>query len=608
MLTRREELIEAETRLKPILTNAPIAISNLLADYNRMAQLSSSFGDMGVKGAYHLTQLASLTDSMISGRNDYEVGLDKVKDNFQGALEDNEGTMGSFQEGVAFGEINSLRDAARWSAGTSIQAIPSLSLAATGSFAMPLFYLSGAGGKAAEIALAEYKAAERLVKNKEYLANNLELDIDTRAAIDAEMQQDADLLAIPDWKNMTAAVFAGIFEVAFEKFGTMRLLKGISKATARIPLDGIRAASLDAATVWAKSAGSEGGTEALTEFANNAMDIYLLGEEKNLFEGTVEAFAGGALVGFGLSTIKGGGMVAEAWSSAAATKEEQGKLRNIVDKLRELTGVKDLNNLLDPNVPLPKQTPEVQQLIDELMDEGKAIKNSIINRLGVDLTIEDLYDVEVANMGMRKINAQMEAAIKSGTSSEKLAAIKKELESRFNALAKTREEILTSEDGRRMGKKINSALNINFESTEAYKQYTQAQQDLAVGRAIQSFDSQGNREKQSAFRQAREKLGDKATNEQVRTEAIVQHKQAADKKTLAKGKESVRNYIDSREGLDINIVSVQTDAEAIAALNEAGITGETLKTALEAIKNGTFNGIENAEGTVIVHELSLIHI
>jgi hypothetical protein len=606
LLTRREELIEAETRLKPILTNAPIAISNLLADHNRMAQLSSTFGDMGVKGAYHLTQLASLTDSMISGRNDYEVGLDKVKDNFQGALEDNEGTMGSYQEGVAFGEINSLRDAARWSAGTSIQAIPSLSLAATGSFAMPLFYLSGAGGKAAETALAEYKAAERLVKNKEYLANNLELDIDTRAAIDAEMQQDADLLAIPDWKNLTAAAFAGIFEVAFEKFGTMRLLKGISKATARIPLDGIRAASLDAATVWAKSAGSEGGTEALTEFANNAMDIYLLGEEKNLFEGTVEAFAGGALVGFGLSTIKGGGMVAEAWSSAAATKEEQGKLRNIVDKLRELTGVKDLNNLLDPNVPLPKQTPEVQQLIDELMDEGKAIKNSIINRLGVDLTIEDLYDVEVANMGMRKINAQMEAAIKSGTSSEKLAAIKKELESRFNALAKTREEILTSEDGRRMGKKINSALNINFESTEAYKQYTEAQQKLALGRAIQSFDSQGNREKQSAFRQAREKLGDEATNEQVRTEAIVQHKQAADKKTLAKGKESVRNYIDSREGLDINIVSVQTDAEAIAALTEAGITGETLKTALEAIKNGTFNGIENAEGTVIVHETNAI--
>ena len=53
-----------------------------------------------------------------------------------------------------------------WGANTTVQAIPSLSMAFTGAAAMPLFFLSGYGSSAAEFAVKEYEAIDTLLNIK----------------------------------------------------------------------------------------------------------------------------------------------------------------------------------------------------------------------------------------------------------------------------------------------------------------------------------------------------------------------------------------------------------------------------------------------------------
>ena len=68
----------------------------------------------------------------------------------------------------------------------------------------------------------------------------------------------------------------------------------------------------------------EGGSEFATTFVQNFGDRFILGENKNLFEGGLESFAQGALMGGGFGAAVAGRGFKQAFVSSLATESRDG--------------------------------------------------------------------------------------------------------------------------------------------------------------------------------------------------------------------------------------------------------------------------------------------
>ena len=525
---------------------------------------------------------------------------------FKDILQDGAATQANY--GQSGEGIRNIEDATRWAASTAIQAAPSLSLAATGAFAMPLFFLSGAGGKAVEHAQGRYNAADRLNKNVGYLEANPDISAEERMSIEAEMQKDADTLNVPEWKNMTSEMSSGLFEVAFEGLGTLRILQGLGDVARALPKEGLKKASRAAVNLLVKNQAIEGATEGLTELSNNIMDINLMGEDKNYFDGVGEAFAGGALIGAGLSITTAGGMISEAVSNSLSTKAELQQLRDNADAIGKLLGIEGVTNPNSPDLIPPGTNPEVVKLVEEIQLGSKALKEEILGRIGVDLTAENLYDIGAVDQKMRQLEKQMNGVIESGVRGNQLAAVKNELQSRYNELAKQKEEILSPEDGGKSNRKKNAAEVVQFDSTQAYENYTEAQAIAQTAALVGRYNTQGEVSKQQGLQEAREELKEKyrePTAEQIKEKAQANFIENDTKTRLAKGKANVEAFIAS-SNLDIKINAFQTNEATKAAIEESSMKPAEKTRALKALAKGNFVAVEDGAGGIIVNELAAV--
>jgi hypothetical protein len=447
----------------------PLAIKDFGANYNRLQQLTSNFKGLAADANYLTAQLGQL------------LGDDpKYKEAaFQMAAGIKEEQQ-KFQRSVKVDEIGSLQEAGMWlmSSGTSL--IPSFAMAFTGPAALPLFFATGAGSTGVETAIAERDAAKRMLSNRELLDGNPNMDALERSAIEEQMQQDSKTLNITEWRKITAQIWNGLAEVAFEKTGTLFLLKSLKQGAKLLPPETIKQSAIKLGKDVAKGIRVEGGSEWATNTFQNFADIYILDEDKNffeaitdekLFEEGLETFAQGALMGGGMSVGGNLGAIKEAYFSELATSKESARLKEIIAKLESLTGVKGLTNAGD-GVPLPQQTQEVQALVEELTGEANDIKNNVIARLGVDLTLEDAKAVGDINRQMRKVNADfVKLASNTDLGAAQLKAIEIEYRAKFDKLAEQRENILTNEQLSAENLKESSGNKVVFDAQSGYNLY-----------------------------------------------------------------------------------------------------------------------------------------
>ncbi len=480
-ITGFQNLVESdETKL------AFQAANDLSLDYSLLNKLGTNFKKTAVDLGYGAWQIMNVVAGVATKgftEEALEAGVKASEADFKDILTESAEEMAGFDTGVAFDDIFKGDDVfgnmVNWAANTSVQAIPSLTLAFTGPAAMPLFFLSGYGSTAADSAVKEYEAVSRMLENgktlqlnKEYkneVARLLSSGMDMMSAenaayesitekykddesmrnvnfliteeqsveLEKQMVADEKVVNIPAYKEIGLAAVAGAAEVIFERLGTYAILNGVNKVTSLAPTKREIFKSV------LKSANQEGLTEGATEFANNFARMTIMGEDVNLFEGVTESYFGGALIGGPLELKSAApAMYAHmAHESMSASEIKQYKAK--IQELGRLIGDQNLSTLLNPNIELPGNlAPATVELIREVQQEGELLQDQAIERLQNNLTAEEIIELGEINMRMRQINTRLIKASNSSLSQAEVSATAASLQSKFDKLSDRREALL----------------------------------------------------------------------------------------------------------------------------------------------------------------------
>ena len=446
LIKKQEDLYSFSQSLKEGEYETLFRISDDLSkNYNLLEKLGVNFKKTAIDIGYGAFQVMMATGSLVS-EGSIDPGIKLAEDIAKETLQEIDKEVKAFDEGVQFSRIGKddgvFGNLVNWAANTTVQAVPSLTLAFTGPAAMPLFFASGYGSTASDFAIKEYDAAERMVVNSEKLAKYKEdpslFTEEEIASINQQMQADSEIINLPGWKEMTTAAIAGTAEVLFERLGTMAILKGVNKALSPIPTKRAVVKSI------LKSANQEGLTEAATELTNNFAKIAILGEDISAFEGVAESYFGGALIGGPLELKHAAPAVYANLAHEAMTKQEIREYNAKIERLRKLTGIQNLESLLNSRMPLPENlSEEAKALVKDVQQEGEFLQDQAIQRLQKRLSYDQLQELGQINMQMRQLNQRLIKVARSSTSQAQITAVKEQLQDKFNELANRREELLT---------------------------------------------------------------------------------------------------------------------------------------------------------------------
>ncbi len=524
--------------------------------YSLINKLGVNFKDLAINigyGAYQIAsgvagaQAAAMSDepNIVAGfGRGVKTAEKRAKDVLQGA----EIEKSRLSQGVAFEDIDLSKPSSlvNWAGNTAVQAIPSLTMAFTGPAAMPLFFASGYGSKATELATQEYAAADRMITNKKLLDSGT-LTPEETTSIEAQMDADAKITNMPLWKEMTVSAIAGGAEVIFEKLGTVAILKGVNNA--------VNPLRPQIAKAVAKSANQEGLTEAATEITNNFASIYILGEDKNIMDGALESYAGGALIGAPLQLKQSLPAVYKNLAHQYMTSAEIQAYNGKVEKIKELSGLSNIDSLLNPAAPLPKNiSPEIKKLIEEVQTEGELLEDAAISRMNSRLSAEDLTTVGELNLRMRQINQRLIDLAQSGASIAEIDAAKNTLQEQFDSLSSQREAILTDNSGQRKAARHNASLKVSIDAKTAFE--VAFGRELAQKQAMSGarFDQLDDVSKNEYLKKAKESGADNI-EQAAKREFFIE----TNKKQMAADESNARDLLEEL-GLTNQIVSL-SDAD-----------------------------------------------
>ena len=518
-----------------------LAVEVLKKDYNRLRQMRNVAKGM----AADVWMLGAELDEMMG--ISYEGEYDKAVALKREIMREAEG----FQRNLTIDEVNSTKDAGRWIAGAATNLLPSLGLAATGQAALPLFFMTGSGGKLGEMAVAEQDAALRLAKNAKYLEDNPGLDEIEKAAIEMEMAEDSKTLGISDLQKYSVSALYGIAEVVFEKVGTVHLLKMMGKTARGLRPTNIKEGLKTIGSEWGKGLYREGGSEWATTLTGNAGDIYILGEDKNIFEGGLESFAQGGLMGVGMVSVNTPRLVKEAVVGELATRKENKRLKEIVQRISELTNMPIQNIDKGALGRFGNLTPEVRKLVEELTLESDAIKEQILEGLGTKYSAQDLFKIGEHNRKLRKIESEFsQIAADPKYSASQLKAFETEYRAKYEAEVEARDKILEDEAAIAENLKDANARSVIFDATQGYDMYNVRLQTESLLRISAEFDNIGSTQKQSlndAAKAELEKEGAEITNESVKSRARKNYIDTKYRELIEKGRDNVIAYIEANK-------------------------------------------------------------
>ena len=563
----------------------PYAIDDFNRNFDRVAQLVTSTKSMGTDVMYSMAQLALLRDPnalakmaggvKLSTQVEQNFGLVSLGGNMQKEME-------NFQRAIAVDEIGSIKDAGRWVAGSIPNLLPSLGMALTGPLAMPLFGLSGAGGSGMAMAIKQKDAASRMVSNIKLLDEKPDMDQLDRDAIETQMNKDSEILKIEDWRILGNQAVAGIAEVAFERIGTMSLLNGLKNGVKMLPPQTVKEGFEFVAKTLEKGFRVEGGSELGTTLVTNFGDIHILGEDKNYFEGGLESFAQGSLMGGGIGAVTAFKGVKQAVISELANKAEVESLFSITKKLRELTNMK----IQGPSDPALNDlgyvlAPEILKTIDDLKAKGRALEDGVLFKIGDDLSPEALKKVGEVNKKIRRINQRLiDAYANPNIKAGQLASIEKVLRGEFNELAGEREKILTNETDIKAAKKSAAEQKVSMDSSFGYQLYREKMLAESNQYVKNSFNDLSPQAKQAEIDEAIELLKEnpkegakEPTTKEIKQKALDNYVAKTYKTRIKSGQANAEKFAKDM-GLNVEFVVAETNEEAIEALKN--ISPDTL--------------------------------
>ena len=492
-----------------------IAVDNFNKDYSLLNKLGVDFKRTAVDLGYAGAQLITLLGTGVA--KGVEFADDEVMDELDAAwlplIERGQKESQLFATAPTLEQVEDLDDLFDWVGSTAIGAIPSLSMAFAGTAGMPLFFLSGYGGTSSEIMMNQYEATKRLATNAEILENQrVNMSPEEISEIETLMEEDAKIANLPQWRKITTSAWAGMSEVLFERLGTMAILKNASKAINPTSLTG-------AGIKFAKASNQEGMSEGATQISNNFGKWAFMGEQVNLFEGLGEAYAGGALIGGPLSLKSVAPAVYEYAVSTLMDKNTRADIQAKLNQLEELTGIDNLQNVLDPNTDLEGLSPEVKKLATEVIGEIELLKSGIANRLGNDLSNDVVIEVGRISLEMQQINERFTKIAQSGVAGAELVAAEKTLRAKFDKLADKREALLSYETNTKEAKAYNASLKASMDASAGYASMLYLQNARKQSESFREFNRLKNSARSKYLSQAKENLGENATSEEIRLEA-----------------------------------------------------------------------------------------
>jgi hypothetical protein len=480
---KEQELLQAtqskavDSGLLDRANTLPYALEDLSKNYDRIRQLGTGFKSLGADIGFGVVQVV---DTLVRPDKLFtETTLDRNQ-----RIEATYGIVGlgsdliketeDYQRAVQVDEIRSVKDAGRWVAGSTPNLLPSLAMAFTGPAAMPLFFMSGFGGKGMTIAIDQQEAYKRLIENRKILEENPDIDGFEKMFIEQQMEKDAKVVNISNIQAISTQVLYGGAEVVFEKAATMSMLKGIKEGVKTLPGVTIKEGFKFAGKELGKALYKEGGSEFATTFVQNWGDRYILGEDKNLFEGGLESFAQGALMGGGFGAVVAGRGFKQAFVSSLATRSEMKALKDITNKLKELTGDGSIQgpSSLDGADIDGLYEPEIASAIKDLIKEGKAKEDGVMFKLGSSLSIENAKAVDDINLEITKANKRFaQAAANTNVKAAELAALEKQTREDIDKLYEAREKILTNESSAAQTESNAASQAVYFEKSNGYQMY-----------------------------------------------------------------------------------------------------------------------------------------
>ena len=523
-----------------------LAMGVLKKDYNRLRQMRSVAKGMAADVWLLGAELDELMGISYEGEYDKAVALKRE------TMREAEG----FQTNLTIDEVGSMKDAGRWIAGAGTNLLPSLGLAATGPAALPLFFMTGAGGKLGEMAVAEEDAAMRLAKNAKYLEENPDIDELERAAIEEQMNADSEVLNIEEWRKLSTAALYGAAEVVFERVGTMHLLKNLGKTAKALKPTSVKQGMYAIGKTWGEGLKREGGSEFATTITGNIGDIYILGENKNVFEGGLESFAQGGLMGVSMVSINTPRLVKESIVGEIATRKESKRLKEIMERISELTNM-PINNIdLGSLGRFGNLTPEVRKMVEELTLESGSIKDEILEGLGTKYTAEQLFEIGERNKNLRKIEREWsEITSNPNFTASQLKAFEVEYRAKYEKESQKRNEILEDEISIAENLKEAGARTVNFDATSGYAMYDMRMQTESVLRMNSEFGKLSASTIQSLNEKAKaelEKEGLEVTNESVKQKVREDYFKNKYRELIEKGRDNVLRYIENNKDKKIN--------------------------------------------------------
>jgi len=616
----RQKQLETETNT----TNEVMlpAIESFGANYNRFSQLvtatKSTIANVGVG----LKDLSAYGSAILTGSTHEEV-MKRDTSGFVYLAGEMNKKQKEYQKAVGINKITSFDDAGNWLMSGIVNNVPSIGMAFTGPAAMPLFFASGYGGKSTQMSIEAEDAKTRLSENYYNLKNTT--NPFEQAGLEQQIAKDEALLSLPEYKKFGAKALYGASEVTFEILGTLKILKGLGDATKLLPKKTLQEGLIWAGKTNIKNFKTEGLSELGTTLSNNFIDYAILGEDKNFFDvatESLESFAQGGIMGTGFGGVDTVKVLKRAVVSELAEKKQSKRIQEIAKQISELTGVSGYT--LNQGIPLPEQTPAVQKLVTELIDESESIESNIINRLGVDLTLEQATQIGDVNRQIRSVNKDFLEAVNDGSlQPAQLKVLEGHYRGKFNELISQRETLLTDPNIKAENIKSNNEARFHFDLTNGYGMYNKKMQQTSINQIATNFNNLDAVKSQELLSEAKQEL--ELSNEKNVSEKAIKQKafeNYAENHYTSAIKDGINNAQEFAKNNDVNIDLLSFEgADANASIVEAYKKTDKAKSnpkSISEFKKGIEDGtIEGANATVteidsngieVTKDVALVHI
>jgi hypothetical protein len=255
-------------------------------------------------------------------------------------------------------------------------------------------------------------------------------------------------------------------------------------------------------------------------------------------------------------------------------------------------------------------SPEAKKLAEEIINEFEGEKEEIINRLGKDLTVDQVKEVGDLNQKLRRLSKNFNETMADGSMSEsQLKAAKESYEQAWKETIDTRENILGNEEARKENNKDYNTKKLQLNAQKGWGIYQLRTTGNRVLEKAQTFASMSTASKQDYYSKVNIALQEEKKSELAGEELETAARNAYVTEKLGEDLDNDIKFakgLGKEMGLTLNFQTFETPKKMLeAAIKAKEAIGETLTDGEEkdilAGANGAFIG-----NTILINKTSAI--